>query len=267
MEIMLQGSEGNHVPITIFVIATKSYVLYARTLIESIDAYMTQTMRVQVILLTDQAEDNVLSGMELSGAELKICKIESYGWPEAALLRFDLILRFWNQVTGDIVMYLDADTEVVAPISAKDLLGAIQPSRQDQIVFVQHPGYFNRSTLFRLAIRTPLGPWERRKKSNAFVPISKRKIYVCSGVFWGTRTSFQKLCNDLKKNVQDDLNRGLIAKWHDESHVNHWFNQHSANTVTPEWAYASGYRNLKQLMPRIVVIHKPTNFERVGSNI
>jgi len=264
---MLQDSEGSLVPITIFVIATKSYVSYARDLIESIDAYMTQTMRVQVILLTDHAEDNVLSDMELSSVELKICEIESYGWPEATLLRFDLMLRFWNQVTGDIVMYLDADTEVVSPISAKDLSGAIQPSGQDQIVFVQHPGYFNRSTLFRLAIRTPLGPWERRKKSNAFVAISKRKTYVCGGVFWGTFLSFQNLCTDLKKNIQDDLNRGLIAKHNDESHINHWFNQHSANTVSPEWAYASGYRNLKQLMPRIVVIHKPATFERVGSDI
>ena len=264
---MLQDSEGNLVPITIFIIATKSYVAYARTLIKSIDAYMKQSMRVQVILLTDQAEDNVFGDSELSVVDLKICEIESYGWPEATLFRFDFMLRFWNQVTGDIVMYLDADTDVVAPISAKDLLGAIQPSGQEQIVFVQHPGYFNRSILFRLALRTPLGPWERRKKSNAFVAISKRKTYVCGGVFWGTRASFQKLCGDLKKNIQDDLNRGLIAKHNDESHINHWFNQHSANTVSPEWAYASGYRNLEKLMPRIVVIHKPATFKRVGSDI
>jgi len=85
---------------------------------------MTQTMRVLVILLTDPAEDNVLSDRELSGAELKTGEIESCRWPEATLLRFDLMLRFRNQVTGDIVMYLDADTEVVAPILAKDLLGA-----------------------------------------------------------------------------------------------------------------------------------------------
>ena len=33
---------------------------------------------------------------------------------------------------------------------------------------------------------------------------------------------FLKMCSNLSKNINKDLENGIVAKWHDESHMNRW---------------------------------------------
>ena len=107
----------NNNKVTIFVIATKSYREYALNLIKSALKSSEAKTQLEFILLTDKqfvSETRVSDGDSIV---IKTFQISSYGWPEATLLRFHLILDHWEHVTGEIVMYLDADTEIVKPLS------------------------------------------------------------------------------------------------------------------------------------------------------
>ena len=250
--------------ISIFVIATKSYLDYALMLIDSTMKFHDGRSNIQFILLTDREIDSLKVKKTSSFFTINSIQIPSYGWPEATLLRFHLMLDHWSHVLGSIVMYLDADTEFVSPINFQDLSQFCNHPLSNGITPVFHPGYYKRSPALNLIFRTRFGPWETNQKSTAFVPFNLRRNYVCGAVFWGLRDAFQKLCTELRSQIDADSKKR--AKCNDESHLNKWLTTHPTVLATPEWAYASGYRNLRRLNPRIAVIHKPSNFVRIPTD-
>lgn len=255
----------NNPVISIFVIATKSYIDYALNLIESSAKWTDTETRIQFLLLTDLEVD--LRRLALEGSSITVTqfRIPSYGWPEATLLRFHLMLNHWEHVSGKIVMYLDADTQFVSPFNLDDLFKKSSGTTSNGITPVLHPGYFNRSKLRNAINKTRLGPWENREGSTAYVPYKFRKNYVCGGVIWGMTEAFFQLCTAIKANIDLDLLHNILAKHNDESHLNKWFVSNPTIPATPAWAYADGYRNLVGLEPRIAVIHKPLTFKRIPS--
>jgi hypothetical protein len=257
----------NTYTISIFVIATNAYVDYALNLIKSSARWAEADTQIQFLLLTDSEID--VDQFDLNGNQITVSpfRIPSYGWPEATLLRFHLMADHWQHVAGQIVMYLDADTEIVSPLKSADLLELCTKSTSNGVTPVLHPGYFNRSRLRNAINRTRLGPWEDRKHSTAYVGYSSRKNYVCGGVIWGLNEAFFQLCADIKPKIDIDLQNNVTAKHNDESHLNNWFTRNSTIAANPDWAYASGYKNLAGLNPRIEVIHKPSTFNRVPTNI
>lgn len=252
--------------ISIFVIATNSYIEYALDLINSAGTWIGSDSHIQFIFLTDSNISSQLASLSGDSVTIDTFQIPSYGWPEATLLRFHLMLEHWNHVTGDIVMYLDADTEIVAPLNFFDLDELCSAPNSNGVTPVLHPGYYNRSKLRNALNRTRFGPWENRKRSSAFVPYKLRTEYVCGGVMWGLKKSFFELCNHIKQAIDLDSQNDIVAKHNDESHLNKWFTSHKTTAAIPEWAYADGYRNLTGLESRIVVIHKPSTFNRIPTN-
>ena len=249
--------------ISIFVIATKSYINYALTLVDSAMKWHRGESRVQFILLTDRDVSSLAIEKNSDFFTIKSFQIPSYGWPEATLLRFHLMLAHWSHVSGDIVMYLDADTKIVAPLNFEELLQFCNHPLSNGITPVLAPGYYKRFFPLKMIIRTRLGPWETNRKSTAYVAFMLRKNYVCGAVFWGLRDAFQQLCVELRSQIDTDSKNRVLAKCNDESHLNKWFSINSTVPANPEWAYAAGFRNLKTLKPRIEVIHKPSNFVRL----
>ena len=258
---------SNASSISIFVIATNAYIEYALNLIRSSSKWAAGEIQIQFLLLTDSEVDVQQIGLTGKAVTVSTFRIPSYGWPEATLLRFHLMVDHWEHVTGEIVMYLDADTEIVSPLIFADLFDLCTKSASNGVTPVMHPGYFNRSKLHHAINRTRLGPWENRRRSTAYVPYSSRKTYVCGGVIWGLRKSFFQMCVTLKARIESDLQHKVVAKHNDESHLNNWFTNNLTIAATPEWAYASGYSNLNGLMPRIEVIHKPSTFNRTPTQL
>ena len=257
----------NTCSISIFVIATNAYVDYALNLIRSSARWAEAKTQIQFLLLTDTEISDRHFNYNDKPITVSAFKIPSYGWPEATLLRFHLMADHWQHVTGEIVMYLDADTEIVSPLNFADLLELCTKSASNGVTPVLHPGYFNRSKLRNAVNRTRFGPWENRKQSAAYVGYSSRKNYVCGGVMWGLNAAFFQLCTDIKKKVDVDIQNNIVAKHNDESHLNNWFTSHPTIAATPDWAYAAGYKNLAALEPRIEVIHKPSTFNRIPTKL
>jgi hypothetical protein len=261
--------------VSVFVIATKVYLNYAVELIDSAIAILDRDFDIQVILLTDQVPLAISLIKEQQGLEVVFVEIESFGWPEATLFRFALMSDHWSKVSGSIVMYVDADTQFVSSFKYNDLHHQANASNSG-MTLVRHPGYFNRFFLLNFLFAFPVAsflpwkisraaslmPWETRRRSSAHVPFHKRRTYVCGGVYWGKKQSFYNLCKELSSAVKTDEQNGIRAKHNDESHLNKWNSKHGATLATPAWAFASDYRNLRDIIPIIEVVHKPMNFER-----
>ncbi len=246
---------------TIFVIATKNYIRYATQLVDSTSRLGAIDFKIQFIILTDNLEEAARIPKSQNVEEILFLKIDSLGWPEATLYRFRLMVNHWSAVKGSIVMYMDADTQFVSNFSYSDLVSNANASPSG-MVLVRHPGYFKRFFLLIPVFKSRLGPWESNKNSLAFVPIFQRGHYVCGGVYWGLPAPFLKMSSLLAKNIERDESFEVRAKHNDESHLNFWKSKNAPRTVSPKWAFAAGYRNLRKIKPKIEVVHKPSDFER-----
>lgn len=248
----------------VFVIATKNYVDYAKSLIRSASQLVRAGTVVAFKLLTDSPDSGIEAELSAGAVEVSVVAIPSLGWPEATLLRFGLIRGAMGRSAADVLVYMDADMEFVAPFGIRDFTEPFADT-DARIALVAHPGYFNRNHLYRALIQTPCGPWETRPQSAAFVPILKRRTYVCGGLYWGETDAFSKMIEDLSHSVETDLSKGLRAKHNDESHLNRWLVEHQGRCTIqpPRWAHDETYRHLRQLSPIVRAIRKPKDFVRI----
>lgn len=56
----------------------------------------------------------------------------------------------------------------------------------------------------------------------AFIPMGVGRDYVTGAVNGGETEAYLKFCHLLDKRINQDLAKGVIALWHDESHIN-WY--------------------------------------------
>jgi hypothetical protein len=101
-----------------------------------------------------------------------------------------------------------------------------------------------------------LGSWESSKASNAYVPRLKRKTYFCGGIWLGNKEVFLEFCELLKKRVNDDLERNIIAIWHDESHLNWWAANNPFTLQSPKYCFDPTYKQLSHLSEIIRAVDK-----------
>jgi hypothetical protein len=232
------------------------YVQYWKDLINSFRSCNVDFSNITFYLLTDNLSLCETFAKEM-GINLKGFQIPSYAWPEATLLRYREILKIRQDVTENIIIYLDADMLVKA-----DFLRTLSPNSWDTgIALVSHPGYWRPKRLraFLFYLKSPiqafkdlslklriggLGSWETKSTSTAFVPRKLRRNYVCGGTWMGVRTSFFAMVDECALAVDLDLERGFIAKWHDESHLNKWKSEHVVEVLSPGYCFDPTYKNL-----------------------
>jgi histo-blood group ABO system transferase len=83
------------------------------------------------------------------------------------------------------------------------------------LIAVQHPGHVNKPK--------HLFTYERNMKSTAGMKYEDGDFYYAGGFNGGKAEEFLKLSKELDKNIDKDKEEHIIAKWHDESHLNKYF--------------------------------------------
>jgi hypothetical protein len=101
-----------------------------------------------------------------------------------------------------------------------------------------------------------LGSWEQNPDSTAFVDRSERNNYVCGGTWIATREEFINMVQELDTQVAIDESRGVLATWHDESHLNKWASKNSHIILNPEFCYDASYPQLSKIIPVITAVDK-----------
>ena len=104
--------------------------------------------------------------------------------------------------------------------------------------------------------RGGLGAWECDVKSTAFVARESRTKYFCGGTWFGKRDSIIDLVNSLSTRVGEDLEKNIIAIWHDESHINRWAIENHHGDETPDLCFDETYAQIKKFKPSIIAVRK-----------
>jgi hypothetical protein len=141
---------------------------------------------------------------------------EHFGWPKVTLMRYHSILAqkhlfMWY----DYVFYIDADMLIASDIAAEELAS-------DGLTAVLHPGF--------------VSTFERNPESAAY--IEGYPTYYQGCLIGGVTRDFVKMCEAIVNGVDADNAKGIVAVWHDESHLNRYLEDHPpAKILSPAYCY------------------------------
>lgn len=264
-------------------IATNKYTkLWQQTVEDLMKHESSFAKRIHIHLFTDQVDEmNQWWRSKEFSAVLITHPIPNLIWPDATLLRYKLISEVSSEFSEDVLIYLDSDMRINAPF-----LSTLTPMEwRNRIALVSHPGYFRRNGLGRVVdyLKFPIqiptdfrnfikfqphpGAWETRKNSKAYVPLLERKTYVHGAIWMGQRHELLKMVGVLAENTDSDLNSGLIAKWHDESHLNWYASSKDVTILDPTYSGYAEYPWLNRFQSKIGTVNKAEiGFSTLGKN-
>lgn len=250
-------------------VATNIYFDYWKRMVISADERSNQSDRITFYVFTEQVQRIDEFSDTLRNVEVRGYEVGPYGWPDATILRYQIFSKNFSKMKTNILMHLDADMILASnPWESVRRLVA-----NEKICLIQHPGYWRskglQGVVFYLmhpltALKDlymkislgGLGAWETRPQSKAFVPRGSRKQYFCGATWFGPREVIREMLDELSYQVSDDRKINLIAKWHDESHLNEWAIENRHNTSSPELCFDETYPQLKKLIPSIIAVRK-----------
>lgn len=250
-------------------VATNIYLEYWKSQAKSVNHFANPDLEITLHIFTDRPESAEEFGRGLENVTVIGHKIPAYRWPEATLYRYRIFNAAREFLTQDVLMYLDADMLLHRTLSVQEL----ETASGSGVTLVRHPGYYRPglAMLLGLYLNSPklllsdlnakfkiggLGAWETSSASQAFVPREKRTEYFCGGTWWGYRDDVLSLVAELDDRVTKDELAGVMAKWHDESHINWWGANHSHATKSPSYCYSVSYRWIQKLPMIIQAVDK-----------
>lgn len=150
---------------------------------------------------------------------------EKLGWPYDTLKRFHIFLRVEKQLRDfDYVFFFNANIVFHSEVSEK-----ILPSKEEKLLVVQHPGYFD--------CKPYEFPYDKNPLSLACMPKGQGTIYVMGAANGGICHEYLDLVKDLAWAVDKDLERNVIALWHDESHLNKYILHRNYKLLSPSYCF------------------------------
>jgi len=251
-------------------IATNVYLRYWMVLARSVDQHIRAFSPVTLHVFTDQITVAKEFAETLSNVTVKVHEITALGWPEATLLRFKIFLEHSEEFAESFLIHLDADSVIdqdLEPSLAEMMTdngvllveqsGSWRPKKLSKLLrfYFLHPGAVF-ADLKKIIWEGGLGTWEKNQESSAFVPRSKRKSYVYGAVWMGVNAKFMELVGELSERVDADWQRGIVAKWHDESHLNWWNSEYRPTLLDPRYYFFPGQHHLDELPSIIRLVHK-----------
>lgn len=72
----------------------------------------------------------------------------------------------------------------------------------------------------------------------------------------GQNAKFKEMVSDLNDSVSRDELNGVMATWHDESHLNKWATTNAHSTLSPSYCYDPSYPHLWSLGEIIRAVDK-----------
>lgn len=181
------------------------------------------------------------------------------GWPDATMYRYHVVVEHQDLIPEGFVFLSDADM-----LFEGDVGPEILPSpdfRQPGVTATLHPAYVARP-------RAEL-PYEDRPESSCYLGDAEGRTYYCGGFVGGTREGFLTLAKRVATLVDQDRDRGIIPRWHDESALNRVLAKYPPDrTLTPAYCHPDDdewYRGRwPEDYPRLLVALDKTSEERAA---
>ena len=226
--------------ICILTIATNKYIQFVERLLDNIEENFLNEHDIQCLLFTDQeveTSDNV-----------KVSQIEHKPWPEPALKKYNYINSESEYLKDFDYLYLfDADVGIVDKVGGEvlqDLIGVLHP--------------------YKILESKKTYPYEKRKESTAYVADENHSKYYAAAFVGGRSVNFLNMAKVISERVEQDERNGIIAKWHDESHLNKYFNENPPFELSPNYMFPEELIGHPQypFEPKIVALKKQSSFNQ-----
>lgn len=134
------------------------------------------------------------------------------GWPDNTMKRFHLFLTIREQLKDfNYLFFFNANMEFVAPVG----MDFLPDEKENGLVGALHSWYYNKIPCEY--------PYERRRKSMAYIPYWKGKQYCQGSLIGGTADAFLRMCEICNHWIDKDKMNDIIPIWHDESMINRYF--------------------------------------------
>jgi histo-blood group ABO system transferase len=215
----------------LLVVATHRYYAYAERLCDSARRHFHPTERTELILFTDHAT-----------APPGVTRVHQphRSWPEMTLRRYHMYLQQETVLREfDYLFCCDADMLFVDHVGP-EILG--------ERVATLHPGFF-RAPRHRFS-------YETRPASRACIGADEGHWYFAGGFNGGRARPFLDTARAVRDMVDADARRGLVAVWHDESHLNRIYcDDPPTLMLSPSYCYPEGAE--LAVVPRLLALNKP----------
>jgi histo-blood group ABO system transferase len=193
--------------IGLLIIATEKYTKFIQPLIESADKHFLKGHEVTYFVFSNK--DQIELDTE---RDVRLTRVEHMQWPYMTLFRYKFFTESNQKLSEmDYLYYCDADMLFVSEVGDEIL---------SDLVATIHPGYLGGR-----------GTPETRPQSLACVFPHEQMEYYAGGFNGGTSKSFLKMSSILSERINEDMKRGIIAIWHDESHMNRYMIDHRPTKV------------------------------------
>jgi histo-blood group ABO system transferase len=231
--------------ICILTIATSKYIQFVERLLDNVEENFLNGHEIKCLLFTDhevETSDNV-----------KVSQIDHKPWPEPALKKYNYINSESEYLKDFDYLYLfDADIAIVDTVGEEvlqDLVGVLHPYK-----------FFEDKKVY---------PYEKRKQSTAYVSDENHNKYYAAAFVGGKSENFLQMAKIISERVEEDERNGIIAKWHDESHLNKYFNENPPTDLSPSYMFPGDLRDPSEypFKPKIVALAKDPSFNQEKINI
>jgi len=225
----------------ILYICTGNYVIFWKDFFKSAEKYLLTEEEIEkhYFVFTDA---NIIDCDE----NTRVHRIyqEPLSWPYITLDRFSIFQKAKKEFAKmDYIYFFNANMRFVKKIG-KEIL----PSEGTTLALTKHPGFFNK-------IRDKF-TYETNPSSLAYVSEKEGDYYFMGGLSGGFSEDYIKLIDELKRRIDLDKEKGIIALWHDESHLNRYAIDYSEKIkiLDPSFGYPEGWK--LPFEPKIIIRDK-----------
>jgi len=203
----------------LLVIATGKYDQFIPMLYKSMKKYFLINHDVTMFVFTDQEIPNKDGLVSFPHTH------ES--WPNPTLKRYHVFDKYKEELLKmDYLYYCDADMRFVSEVGDEVL-----PNSESNLIATEHPGFYGGRR----------GTYETRLESTAYVSDNEGECYFAGGFNGGTTEAFLKMSAVIKERVDKDLEKGIIAIWHDESQMNRYLIDNKPSVLDPSYCYPESW--------------------------
>lgn len=195
----------------LLVVATGKYTEFVGPLVDSARRYFCPGHEVTYFIFTDGEIEPAQDVVKLFHPRL--------GWPFDTMMRYGAYHRHRGQLMGqDYLFACDADMLFCDTVGDEIL---------SERVATLHPGY--------IGVR---GNYETNPNSSACVFAQEGQFYFAGGFYGGTTAEVLCAVQTNLDHITKDLEQGIIALWHDESHWNRYCIDHPPTRIlSPSYCY------------------------------
>ena len=230
--------------VAITFIGTNKYLDFLPKYYENVEKYFLPNTEKTIFAFTDGELNDTPDN-------LKVYHQEHLEWPFITLKRFEIINKAREEIEKhDWLVFIDGDALPVTTITEEEFF-------TDKPLFgVHHPCHF----LGMEPHTQAPGAYDQNPNSEAYVDTSKGlpEVYY-QGCFWGGKVpNVCAMIDELEARVNRDLEKNVVALWHDESQINKYFLERldMVHTYGPEYAFPEVFKDYCQFSPKIVHLAK-----------